>query len=86
MGPFHYDGNMDIRTFSILEGDKEILSAPGLSHAALAWSENPEVRRVYQIAPTGPVGLDPWERLGEVSESELRAALPVSLSNGKAQI
>jgi hypothetical protein len=52
---------------------------PGLFHAALAWIENPEARQVYRIAPIGSVGLNAWEQVGEVSESGLRAALPVRL-------
>ena len=68
---------MDIRIFSIVEGGEEVLTVPGLSHAALAWSENPGARRVYRIKPTGPVGPNAWERHSEVSESELRAALPI---------
>ena len=74
---FGYDGHMKLQTFSIVESGKEILTVPGLFHAALAWIENPEARQVYRIAPTGPVGPDAWEQVGEVSESELRAALPV---------
>lgn len=66
-----------MQTFSIVEGGEEILTVPGLFHAALAWIENPEQRQVYRIAPTGPVGPNAWEHVGEVSESELRAALPV---------
>jgi hypothetical protein len=67
---------MELQTFSIIEGGEEILTVPGLFHAALAWIENPEARQVYRIAPIGPVGPHAWEQLGEVPESELRAALP----------
>ena len=77
--PFGYDGHMKLQTFSIFERGEEILTVPGLFHAALAWIENPEARQVYRIAPTGPVGPDAWEQTGEVSESELRAALPVRI-------
>ena len=75
--PFSYDGHMKLQTFSIVESGEEILTVPGLFHAALAWIENPETRQVYRIAPTGPVGHNAWEQIGEVSEFELRAALPV---------
>jgi len=68
---------MKLETFSIVEGGEEILTVPRLSLAALAWIENPEVRQVYRIAPIGAVCPNAWEQVGEVPESELRAALPV---------
>ena len=70
---------MKLQTFSIVESGEEILTVPGLFHAALAWIENPERRQVYRIAPTGSVGPNAWEHVGEVSEAELRAALPLRL-------
>ena len=80
MNRTHLSATMDtmkLQTFSIVESGEEILTVPGLFHAALAWIENPEMRQVYRIAPTGPGGPNPWEQLDEVSKSELRAALPV---------
>ena len=51
--PFSYDGHMKLQTFSIVESGEEILTVPGLFHAALAWIENPEARQVYRIARAG---------------------------------
>jgi len=64
---------MHLQTFSIVEGGEEILTVPRLPLAALAWMENPETRKVYRIVPSGAAA---WEQVGEVPESELRAALP----------
>jgi hypothetical protein len=70
---FSYDERMELHTFSIVESGEEILTVPGLALAALAWIENPQTRRVYQIVPNG---LALWEQVGEVPEADLRASLP----------
>jgi hypothetical protein len=65
------------QTFVIIEGEREVSTVAGLTGAAMVWNENPGARRVYQIAPTGPVGPDAWERVREVMPDELNNALHI---------
>jgi hypothetical protein len=64
----------DMATYSELENGKEIDTVASLFGAAKLWNENP-ARRVYHLAPTGPVGPDAWQRGDEVAPEELRRAL-----------
>ena len=49
------------QTFVIVEGEREVGTVAGLTGAAMVWNENPGARRVYIMAPSGPVGPDPWK-------------------------
>jgi hypothetical protein len=65
-------------TYTVVENGKEIETVASLLGAAKLWEENPR-RRVYQLAPTGPVGPDAWQRGDEITLEELRKALTVRI-------
>jgi len=65
-------------TYLVVENGKAIETVASLLGAAKLWEENP-ARRVYHLAPTGPVGPDAWQRGDEVSPEELRKALIVRI-------
>ncbi|MBB6144339.1 hypothetical protein HNQ77_002291 [Silvibacterium bohemicum] len=60
--------------YFVVEDGKQIASLASLYGAAKLWEEN-QARRVYHIAPTGPVGPDAWQRGEEVTPIDLREAL-----------
>lgn len=62
--------------FSIVERGKEPRTVASISGAAMEWVENPGLR-VYEMTPTGPIGPNYWQNGRQVTEDELRAALPV---------
>jgi hypothetical protein len=61
-------------TYSVVEDGKQIATLASLRGAAKLWEENP-ARRVYHIAPTGPVGPEAWQHGEEVTPHDLREAL-----------
>jgi hypothetical protein len=65
-------------TYSVVENGEQIATLASLYGAAKLWEENP-IRRVYNIAPTGPVGPDAWQHGEEVIPNDLREALNIRI-------
>jgi hypothetical protein len=67
--------------YQVTEGNREIRTVASLSGAAMEWAENQSARRVYRIAPSGPVGPAVWQKDSEVTPKELMEALPGEWGN-----
>jgi len=64
------------RFYSLTEDDVEVETATEFALAASWWSERPDDRVVYEMSLTQRDKFDQPIRLGPVSVSLLRAALP----------
>ena len=69
---------MSVSTYSVVEDGRQIATLASLYGAAKLWDENRD-RRVYQIAPTGPVGPDAWQLGEEITPNDLREALNIQI-------
>jgi hypothetical protein len=64
------------RFYSLTEDDVEVQTATVFAAAAMWWNEKPDDRVVYEMSVTQRDKFDQPVRLGPVSVSLLRAALP----------
>jgi hypothetical protein len=64
--------------YSVFEGGDEIEMLASLSGAAMLWNEN-RARRVFEMAPSGPLGPHAWQQSREMTVDELLGALPVGI-------
>ena len=62
--------------YSLTEDDVELETATAFAAAAMWWNEKPEERVVYEMSLTQRDKFDQPIRLGPVSVSLLRVALP----------
>jgi hypothetical protein len=67
-GEISKDKGINMSTYSVVENGKQIATLASLYGAAKLWDENRD-RRVYHIAPPGPVWPDAWQ-LGEEINTE----------------
>jgi hypothetical protein len=72
-----------IQMFCVEEDGQEIHTGAAISGVARIWSERPNTRRVYQVAPTGPSGT--LEKICEVAADDLAEALKVRIGYGPLQ-